>query len=53
MQSWACFSFAVNFNCLMGKISGVFAADTLDVLGRAVTGNVHLPQSTEDLLVQV
>ena len=34
----------------MGKCCGACAADTLDVLGHAVPGNVHLAQTAEDLI---
>ena len=50
LQFWGCFSFAVNFNRLMGKFCGAFPACFIDIDGHGVPGNVHLSEPTENLL---
>ena len=41
---------AVNLDCLMGKVRGAFSSGFVNVFGHAVTGDIHLPQTPENLL---
>lgn len=40
---------AVDLDCFVDKQCGAFAADTLDIFGHAVTGDIHLSQTSENL----